>query len=409
SSTTSNITIVLLLSEKVLLSDNEIRISNNYDDKLLKIWQTTISSRKTIFQDYNINDTDNILLNTSIIPSDNKLTTNNNLIIQNHYIGIEKFSIGLNKEQMKAYFLVCDHHRRNVPNAIDKLSHLLLYLTGAEGTGKTKVIKSIISYFEYMSQHHTIIILVSTGIAAALISGYTIYSAYGFGFEDYVTRNDIRVQLNYDTTIENAQKQNRLLIYSCAEDTYCQHPLKGNIRKKFLSVSDTRENVLSGILPLFIRMKIILTVNICIGDNLANARSYENLYLNHVPIYPVKRACLYTIWKLDGTKSQCQFQRFQLPLTLAYAFTDYKCQGRTLDKAVIDLSNANTYNSTYVILSRICRLNDLLFLHPFDESLLNMNLPPTLSAEIKYLEECAKLTTKLEKWPDEYCDQNDTV
>ncbi|CAG8821224.1 9194_t:CDS:1, partial [Cetraspora pellucida] len=88
-----------------------------------------------------------------------------------------------------------------------------------------------------------------------------------------VTRNDIRVQLNFDTTVENARKRNKLLIYSCAEDTYCRHPLKGNMRKKFLSVSDTKENALSGILPLFIGMKVILTINICISDNMANGTS----------------------------------------------------------------------------------------------------------------------------------------
>ena len=60
------------------------------------------------------------------------------------------------------------------------------------------------------------------------------------------------------------------------------------------------------------------------------------------------------------------------------------------------------------MLSRIRKLNDLLFLRTFDESLLNINLPPALNAKIKRLEECEKQTTKLDKWPDEYYDQNNT-
>ncbi|CAG8821226.1 9195_t:CDS:1, partial [Cetraspora pellucida] len=107
-------------------------------------------------------------------------------------------------------------------------------------------------------------------------------------------------------------------------------------------------------------------------------------------------------WKFDGTKIQRRFQRFQLSLAPAYAFTDYKCQGRTLEKAIIDLSNTNTYNSKYVMLSRIRSLNDLLILRPFNESILNIKLPTAHSTEIKRLEKHAEQTKELERWPDEH-------
>ncbi|CAG8602697.1 2590_t:CDS:2 [Cetraspora pellucida] len=432
----------------ISLSESEIRISNNYDDKLLKIWQTTISSRKSIFQDNSINYIK--LPNTYILPHNNNLPINNELFIQNRNTDcLEKFSIGLNKEQKKAYFLMCDHCQRNQPNVINKPSQLLLYITAAGGTGKTKVVQSVISYFEYTFQHYKIIVLAPTGIAAAIISGYTIHSTCGFDFEDYckndatatgdtlrklqefwknieyviideismigksllarfhtflkvakatdtsapfaglnilfsgdfmqlppvidpalyvpnkitfldsldnlqlfetneiqfnkinvkdnatylVTRNDLRVQINFDATRENAQKHNKLLIYSCAEDSYRHRLLHGSSQKKFLSVSDTKENALYGILPLFI--------------------------------------------------------------------------GRTYEKAIIDLSNNNAYNSIYVMLSKICKLNDLLILHPFDESLLDIKIPPALDSEIKRLEKCAEHTKKLKIWPDECYNEND--
>ena len=73
-------------------------------------------------------------------------------------------------------------------------------------------------------------------------------------------------------------------------------------------------------------------------------------------INPVKRGCVYTVWRRDGTKIQKSFQRFQLPLTPAFAFTDYKCQGRTLQKVVIDLAGDNTSHGTYVMLSRVRKL-----------------------------------------------------
>ncbi|KAF0490306.1 ATP-dependent DNA helicase PIF1 [Gigaspora margarita] len=141
-------------------------------------------------------------------------------------------------------------------------------------------------------------------------------------------------------------------------------------------------------------MKVVITVNICANDNLANSSqgilrqivydkdsiessvsnkniivlksppkyiiieltgrnpgSYQDLQPNHVPIYPVKRPCVCTIWKCDGTKIQRRFQCFQLPITPAFTFTDYKCQGRTLQKAIVDLASSNTSNGLYVMLS----------------------------------------------------------
>ncbi|CAG8661878.1 17085_t:CDS:2 [Cetraspora pellucida] len=165
-------------------------------------------------------------------------------------------------------------------------------------------------------------------------------------------------------------------------------------------------------------MKVTLTVNICIYDNLANGTqgiirqivydensinifpnkknnfmlnkppkyvivellnsttgSYKDLPPNHVLIYPIKRECTYTAYKCDGTTLQKRFQRLQLPLTPAYAFTDYKCQGRTLNKVIIDLTS--------------------------NESILNLKLPSTLQDEIDRLNKCAQTTAHLEQWPDD--------
>ncbi|CAG8552809.1 14739_t:CDS:2 [Cetraspora pellucida] len=152
-----------------------------------------------------------------------------------------------------------------------------------------------------------------------------------------VTRNDIRVQLNFDATREHACHFNQLLIYSCAIDFYNRTILNRKIRLKFLSTPDINENALCGILPLSIGMKVILTVNICTNDNLANrtqgilqqiiydmntidlhssslhekiivlknppkyvvieltymiCESYKNLHSNHVPVYPIKCSCI---------------------------------------------------------------------------------------------------------------------
>jgi hypothetical protein len=191
-------------------------------------------------------------------------------------------------------------------------------------------------------------------------------------------------------------------------------------------------------------MKVVLTVNICTNDGLANGAqgilrqivynpdsidtqssrgkaivlkrppkyvvveligrasgAYNSLAENHVPVEPVKAACVHTIWRRDGSQIRRNFQRFQLPLTQAFAFTDYKCQGRTIQKAIVDLAEGVTSTGVYVMLSRVRRLEDLLILRPFKESLLDMKIPFALREEFKRLEGCARNTKRLERWPDE--------
>ena len=68
-------------------------------------------------------------------------------------------------------------------------------------------------------------------------------------------------------------------------------------------------------------------------------------------------------------------------------------------KAVIDLANDGAANGAYVMLSRVQRLEDLLILRPFKESVLDTGSPPALRAELERLDECAKETAKLDSWP----------
>lgn len=49
----------------------------------------------------------------------------------------------------------------------------------------------------------------------------------------------------------------------------------------------------------------------------------------------------------------------QIPLTLAWSSTIHKCQGQTLDYAIINFSNVFTYGQVYVALSRVKDMNGL--------------------------------------------------
>ena len=103
--------------------------------------------------------------------------------------------------------------------------------------------------------------------------------------------------------------------------------------------------------------------------NRTKAPSLENLPQNVIPIVPVKKT--FTITK-NGTKMTVT--RYQLPLTLAYAFTDYRSQGQTLEPVIVDIGpppyGRLTPFNVYVALSRGTGRDNIRLLREFDETLL---------------------------------------
>ena len=70
----------------------------------------------------------------------------------------------------------------------------------------------------------------------------------------------------------------------------------------------------------------------------------------------------------------CYVQRTQFPLILAYAVTIHKCQGLSLDCAIIDLSDKVFADGmAYVALSRVRSLNGL-HLTAFDPKSIKVNV-----------------------------------
>ena len=62
--------------------------------------------------------------------------------------------------------------------------------------------------------------------------------------------------------------------------------------------------------------------------------------------------------------------RRQLPLLPAFALTDYKSQGKTLSRAILDIESCRSIQSLYVLLSRVKNLDGVLILRPFLKSRL---------------------------------------
>ncbi|KAF5316214.1 hypothetical protein D9619_006531 [Psilocybe cf. subviscida] len=83
---------------------------------------------------------------------------------------IEKMNLSSNPEQLKAFNTVADHL------ATGKTDQLLMYVSGVGGTGKSHVIRSIITLFDCLGVRERLLLGAPTGIAAVLIRGQTLHS-----------------------------------------------------------------------------------------------------------------------------------------------------------------------------------------------------------------------------------------
>ncbi|KIJ04774.1 hypothetical protein PAXINDRAFT_94320 [Paxillus involutus ATCC 200175] len=99
----------------------------------------------------------------------------------------------------------------------------------------------------------------------------------------------------------------------------------------------------------------------------------EGLEKNIIPLVPLERTFSIVVGNRKKT-----VVRTQLPLTAAYAFTNYRSQGQTICHAIIDIgtppSGSLTPFNIYVALSRCRGRENIRLLREFDEKLL-MNHP----------------------------------
>ncbi|CAF1173363.1 unnamed protein product [Didymodactylos carnosus] len=98
--------------------------------------------------------------------------------------------------------------------------------------------------------------------------------------------------------------------------------------------------------------------------------------------------------KKAGNKTKIKVTRQQLPFVPAYSLTTHKSKGQTIPKIVIDLVPGTRPNValTYVPLSRVKRLRDLVILRPFLKSVLQIKPNQEQTKELQRLDELNKLT-----------------
>ena len=82
----------------------------------------------------------------------------------------------LNCEQERAFCIIANH--ACTPHS----EQLKMYIGGMGGTGKTQVLKALISFFTARNESHRFVVVAPTGSAAALLAGSTYH--YFFGFDE---------------------------------------------------------------------------------------------------------------------------------------------------------------------------------------------------------------------------------
>ncbi|EJD54881.1 hypothetical protein AURDEDRAFT_51183, partial [Auricularia subglabra TFB-10046 SS5] len=88
----------------------------------------------------------------------------------------------LNCEQQRAFKIVAEHFICGVQ------APLRMYLAGMAGTGKSRVIHALTTFFERANSGNCLLLLAPTGTAAANIGGYTYHCAFGLGSENRTPR-----------------------------------------------------------------------------------------------------------------------------------------------------------------------------------------------------------------------------
>ncbi|KAH8096991.1 hypothetical protein BXZ70DRAFT_908241 [Cristinia sonorae] len=122
------------------------------------------------------------------------------------------------------------------------------------------------------------------------------------------------------------------------------------------------------------------------------ASQWDDLEMGEVPTKPVESSITAIVPASSAQPSKTySVKRRQLPITPAYAFTDYRARGQTLESVIVDVA---TPPSGHITARNIRGRETIRILRPFDESILLEPLEEDLKAEDERLEGLNVETTR---------------
>ena len=173
---------------------------------------------------------------------------------------------------------------------------------------------------------------------------------------------------------------------------------------------------MQGKLPLVPGMKVMIMTNLAINEKVVNGSEgilrqvhyrvdeqdrryavkayvevkgstfqYEDLPPAWVPIFPEPDTYKIKLPVGDDETKTFSVNRTQLPIVPAYCYTDYKVQGRTMDRVIVDLQSARSLHGIYVMLSGVKGLKSVAVLRRFTAATISQRLPPQFRNEFARL------------------------
>ena len=248
------------------------------------------------------------------------------------------------------------------------------------------------------------------------------------------SRNSVRTTWNEYMVTQHARRTSQIKYVLYAHDLRNGQPLTKQQRLAVAHLKLDETNNLPNKIELVIGMKAMVTTNISPENDLANGsrgivediildpkerlevsesniirlqyppavvlfrplfprdRKFPGLSKGVVPIFPSHQS-----FKIGG-RSGIRIDRNQIALTPAYAFTDFKSQGQTIESAIVDLAkppsgNINGFHA-YVALSRSRGTETIRLLRDFDEKLFTVHPNEHLRCEDARLERLEMDTQK---------------
>jgi hypothetical protein len=248
-------------------------------------------------------------------------------------------------------------------------------------------------------------------------------------------RNSVQVQWNNKATVTHSMRSGSMLYICSSEDSAHGVPLTMSQRLAIARLPLKHTEQLPTVLRLAVGMRVMVTRNIAVKANLSNGSrgriSHISLDPREAPISSsaiAEKQCILRyppaliILELDfcdisplpglkpkqvplvpmeskftiGSHPSLRVTRRQLPLSAAYAFTDFKSQGQTIDHIVVDIGKTSNFAlspfNAYVALSRSRGRDSIRLLRDFEDDLFTRHPSEYLRVEDERIEDLSKQT-----------------
>ena len=231
----------------------------------------------------------------------------------------------------------------------------------------------------------------------------------------------LRDAINTRRASHHAAAMNETCHLYHARDKINRAPVHPRLREPLWDVPSTKSEDSLGRIPLFRGMKVMIQENLAFSHGLVNGAEgtveevlweevdgcrYATVAYVRVPgsgmTCPEKGSDIVPIFPevvkfevkvvSNGAFDAKHVSRYQLPLLPAYAYTDYKSQGKSLSRAIVDIESAHSLQGVYVMLSRVKTLDGLLVLRPFVSSRVCRRLSQELREELQRIDRLSEAT-----------------